>query len=138
MLINNLSEEFLGERVCVIHPSYTNPRFPCEQFPYDRNNKSNAFIPHGIGSRYYQNCFQGGDGKQFLEMCKTLQARIESDLRNNYIALWHDESYMNRYMVEHPPTKELPPTYAQPEHWPSFGPTKILHRDKNHTEIRSI
>lgn len=138
LLTDYLSDEFLGERVCVIHPSYTHPQFPSQQFPYDRNEKSGAFIPYGYGDRYYQNCFQGGSSNEFVTMCKTLQIRIEQDLRNNYIALWHDESYMNRYMAENPPTKELPPTYAQPENWPSFGSTKILHRDKNHTEIRSI
>lgn len=137
-LLSNLTDEFLGERVCVIHPSYTSSSFPKQQFPYDRNKDSDAFIPYGYGNRYYQNCFQGGSRNNFLDMSKTLRHRIEKDLRNNYIALWHDESYMNRYMVENPPTKELPPTYAQPENWPSFGPTKILHKDKNHTEIRSI
>jgi histo-blood group ABO system transferase len=69
-------------------------------------------------------------------MCSTLKHRAEEDLRKNYIALWHDESYMNRYMVENPPTLVLPPTYAQPENWPSFGETKIMHLDKNHLEMR--
>jgi hypothetical protein len=44
---------------------------------------------------------------------------------------------MNRYMVSNPPTVILPPTYAQPQSWPSFGATKIMHLDKNHLEMRA-
>jgi hypothetical protein len=69
-------------------------------------------------------------------MCNILRNRIEEDLRKNYIALWHDESYMNRYMIENPPTTILSPVYAQPQNWASFGRTKIMHVDKNHLEVR--
>ena len=73
---------------------------------------------------------------EFVNMCKLLRNNIEENLRDNYIALWHDESYMNRYMIDNPPTVILPPTYAQPESWALFGPTKILHVDKNHLVVR--
>jgi hypothetical protein len=130
-----IGEEILGYRICVSHPamaSFDNNL----KFPYDRNMSGNAGVNFGDGDHYYQNCFQGGEGKEFLNMCKYLRDQIEEDLRKNYIALWHDESYMNKYMVSNPPSLILPPTYAQPESWPSFGPTKILHIDKNHLEVR--
>jgi hypothetical protein len=132
---DSIGEEILGHRVCVSHPgmiSFQNNL----NFPYDRNLDANSGVKIGDGEHYYQNCFQGGEGKQFLDMCKTLRNMCEEDLRKNYIALWHDESYMNKYMVANLPTLVLPPTYAQPEAWPPFGPTKILHVDKNHLEIR--
>lgn len=137
-IMSNLDDAFIGDNVCVIHPSYYSNNLSNLSFPYDRNPNSQAYVPQGVGNRYYQNCFQGGSSKNFLTMCDVLQKRTEHDLRNNYIALWHDESYMNRYMVENPPTIELPPTYAQPEGWQSYGETKILHRSKNHNDIRSI
>lgn len=132
---SDVSEEILSKRTCVSHPgmvSFKNKN----SYPYDKNPVSNAYVSDEAGKHYYQNCFQGGEKEEFLSMCKLLRNRCEEDLRKNYIALWHDESYMNRYMVENEPTLVLPPTYAQPESWPSFGETKILHVDKNHLKMR--
>jgi histo-blood group ABO system transferase len=134
-LKDTLEESILSERVCVSHPGFVQIKDNMA-YPYDRNKLSNAYVSFGNGEAYYQNCFQGGTAKEFLNMCSILKNRCEEDLRKNYIALWHDESYMNRYMVENPPTLVLPPTYAQPENWPSFGATKIIHLDKNHLEMR--
>jgi hypothetical protein len=132
---SNVKEEILSKRVCVSHPGmrvFKNSN----DYPYDRNLESNAYVPFGIGKEYYQNCFQGGEANEFISMCKILRNRCEEDLRKNYIALWHDESYMNKYMVENEPTLVLPSTYAQPESWPLFGETKILHVDKKHLQMR--
>jgi histo-blood group ABO system transferase len=134
-LKDNLGEDILGERVCVLHPGFAGIKDNMS-YPYDRNQLSNAYVELGGGNQYYQNCFQGGSSKEFLNMCKILKERCEDDLRKNYIALWHDESYMNRYMIENPPTLVLPPTYAQPQNWPLYGPTKIMHLDKDHLEMR--
>lgn len=131
-----VSEEIFGDSTCVIHPGFYGQNINPSHFPYDRASGSNAYVQPGIGTHYYQNCFQGGKALQFLNMCNVLRNRIEEDLRKNYIALWHDESYMNRYMIENPPTTILSPVYAQPQNWASFGPTKIMHVDKNHLEVR--
>lgn len=136
LLKSNIGNDIIGERVCVIHPGFPIPSIPAKNFPYDRNEKSKAYVALNEGSYYYQNCFQGGMSSEFVNMCKLLRNNIEENLRDNYIALWHDESYMNRYMIDNPPTLILPPTYAQPEQWASFGITKILHVDKNHLAVR--
>lgn len=136
ILKDRIGEEILEKRVCVIHPGFPFKGIPKETLPYDRDEKSKAYISIDEGMYYYQNCFQGGESSEFLNMCVKLRNDIEENLRGNYIAKWHDESYMNRYMVDNPPTRILPPTYAQPETWPLFGPTKILHVDKNHKEVR--
>lgn len=136
LLQDNIGEDILGESVCVMHPGYYGYNMSPNNFPYDRTDGSNAYVQPGLGKHYYQNCFQGGSGPKFLNMCRILRDRVEEDLRKNYIALWHDESYMNRYMVDNPPTVILSPIYAQPQNWQSFGPTKILHVDKNHLEMR--
>jgi len=134
-MVDNVGSEILGERVCVLHPGFATRQNP-EIYPYDRNESSNAYVKNGDGVLYYQNCFQGGSSKEFLKMCNAIKDRCEEDLRKNYIALWHDESYMNKYMIENTPTNILPPTYAQPQNWPPYGKTKILHIVKNHLQIR--
>jgi hypothetical protein len=131
-----VSEEILSKRVCVQHPGVNRSFSPANQFPYDKNPQSNAFIDDYSGYDYYQNCFQGGETEEFITMCISLRNKIEEDLRKNYIALWHDESYMNRYMNDNRPTLVLPSIYAYPQNW-NLGPVKkIIHLDKNHLEMR--
>jgi hypothetical protein len=136
MQLNELiSNEILGNTVCVEHPGYI-INVPPERLPYDRKQDSNAYVSLIGGTKYYQNCFQGGKTSLFLKMCRELKHKIEEDLRKNYIALWHDESYMNRYMVDNPPDLVLPFVYAYPELY-DLGPIKkIIHLHKNNLEIR--
>jgi hypothetical protein len=135
-IIKPISCEILGNRVCVEHPGMNKDYTHRNLFPYDLNPSSNAYVPPNLGNCYYQNCLQGGNSLEFINMCTILKDRIETDLRNNYIARWHDESYMNWYMAHNPPSKILPKIYAYPEKWEYREDTKILHLDKNHLEIR--
>lgn len=126
-LVSNVGEEILSKRVCVKHPGMFVAFKAPNDFPYERNPKSTAYIPEGSGSSYFQNCFQGGEKVEFINMCKVIQKYTETDLKRNYIPFAHDESYMNKYMIDNPPTLELPPTYAQPQLWRPFGDVKIIH-----------
>ena len=47
-------------------------------------------------------------------MSKRLSRRIRHDMKNGQMALWHDESHMNWYMTQSPPTLILDPGYAYP------------------------
>lgn len=134
-LKDGIGMDIVGERVCVQHPGFFLKRQE-ELFPYERNPISSAFVVNGSGDEYYQNCFQGGSSVEFFNMCKILNHNIIKDLKINHIAIWHDESHMNRYMIDNPPSLVLPPTYAQPQFWQSFGETKIIHLDKDHDQIR--
>lgn len=87
--------------------------------------------------KYIIGALQGGRKFEFIQMCQILRQRINQDLTNNIIALWHDESMMNSYAQYNRPFQVLPSNYCQPEGWESFGPTKILKLRKNHQEIRS-
>lgn len=57
------------------------------------------------------------------------------------MALWHDESHMNRYLIDHPPTVILPPAYCFAEehvNHPRYPDRpKIIALQKNHNECRS-
>lgn len=54
-----------------------------------------------------------------MEMSEVIADRVNKDLDNDIIAVWHDESHMNRYMIDNPPTLELSPEYCYPE--PELG-----------------
>jgi hypothetical protein len=49
---------------------------------------------------YYQGCLWGGKVPDVLEMIEELESRVNEDLKNNVIAVWHDESHMNKYFIE--------------------------------------
>jgi hypothetical protein len=98
----------------VLHPSFYN--LPINYATYDRNNQSSFYIPYNEGKHYYQGCFNGGRTIEFLEMCNILSNRIDIDLKNNIIPLWHDESALNWYYKDKNPLT-LSSSYAYPEMW---------------------
>jgi len=83
-------------------------------FTYERNRKSNFYIPFGSGETYVQGCFNGGRSKEFLKMCREIKKRMDADLRKKIIPIWHDESALNWYLLDKNP-KILHPVYAWPE-----------------------
>ena len=70
-------------------------------------------------------------------MAKHISNNIDIDYSKDLIAVWHDESHMNRYFIDNTPTKILDPSYCCNEGWIDcpFG-RRLLALDKNHSEIR--
>ena len=93
---------------------------------------------------YYAGGFNGGKPEHFLKMAQTIVDNVEKDSEKGLIAVWHDESHMNRYLVSNPPTLALNPSYCYPENvrvnpngWHVPFEPKIVALDKNHAEVRS-
>ena len=61
--------------------------------------------------------------------------RIQTDLLNKVIPNWHDESHLNRYFIDFPPTVTLPSGFIAAE---GYGTpvTKIFQKSKDHKKIR--
>ena len=132
----DVGDEILGARVVVTHPAFVNT--PSVDCPFDRNPACRAAVPHGHQGPYFQNCFQGGESAEFLRMSRRLARRIRADLREGVMPLWHDESHMNRYMVDHPPTRMLHPGYAFPDWWEGFPfPRRIIGVRKANQDLRA-
>lgn len=114
--------------VAVLHPGYYK-KFSFF-FPYDRNKKSTAYIPPFKQKyRYYMGSLNGGTFDSYMNLVQECSKNIHYDYDRNYIALFHDESHLNKYLSEHD-CMGLSPAYAYPEgaHFP-FSP-KIILRDK--------
>lgn len=94
------------------HPGYW--KTPKYNKPYDRNKKSNAYIPYNCGKDYVIGAMFAGRTDAFLRMTHVLNDRIEDDLKRNVIARWHDESQLNRYIVGKTNYKLLSPGYCYP------------------------
>ncbi|WP_201547293.1 MULTISPECIES: glycosyltransferase [unclassified Psychrobacter] len=102
------------------------------KYPYDRNPQSQAYIPYNQGRHYFAGGILGGKTNAFLELCELLNAQTETDLKNNIIALWHDESYLNKFALGRADIKILPPyfTRGEREYWKKTS--KLMFSDKSH------
>jgi len=81
----------------VLHPGYYNKN--ANSFPFERNKRSNAHIKfekEGI-YHYFMGGVNGGKADSFIELSQSLSDAIDKDLQNNIMAVYHDESHINRY-----------------------------------------
>ncbi len=121
-----------GERLLVVQqPGFWDkkPLF-CS---YDRNPKCRAYIPYNCGRVYVSGGLNGGTAGAFLAMSRELDRRTDADLADGQMALWHDESHLNRYIAEQDPAsyRLLTPAYWYPEGWDLPFEQKITVRDKS-------
>ena len=134
-----VGEEVLSDLVATQHGYQS--MHPKEQMSYDRNPECLAYVAPGDEVTYYAGGFNGGKTTKFMEMAEVIADRVNKDLEKDIIALCHDESHMNRYMIDNPPTLALNPEYCYAEEFIGtdypFQEPKIIALKKNHSELRS-
>ena len=129
--VDHVGDEILSERVATQHPGFVNQRGS-----YETNSFSTAYIASHEGNYYFAGGFYGGTATEFLNIARVNIDHIKKDLEQNYIAVWHDESHLNRYFIDHKPTLVLSPAYCYPEKWTLPYPKKLLALDKDHAAMR--
>jgi histo-blood group ABO system transferase len=135
LMVDTVGDEILGDRVAVIHPLfYDKPR---ATLPYESDPASLACVGPHEGGVYYMGGFNGGRSEDFLRMSAVLAERIDDDARRGIVAIWHDESHLNRYFIDNRPTVALSPSYGYPERMSLPFPCRILALDKDHRAMRS-
>lgn len=102
-----------GGLVALIHPSFYNK--PARFFPYERNKKSEAYIPN-LNQKYfyYMGALNGGITEAYLDLIKKCMENIQKDVKNGIIAKVLDESHLNRYLFDRK-VLGLSPSYGFPE-----------------------
>lgn len=107
----------------------------------ENNTNSTAFIDSkDFINKYIAGGFNGGYTKDFIMMARDIQRNIDIDKCKDIIAVWHDESQLNRYMISnHNKFKFLIPDYCYPENYYQNlpGKAKILALDKDHHKVRN-
>jgi len=137
VVINTVGDEILGELVGTVHPGFYDKERV--RFPYERNPLSTACVQTHEGQHYFAGGFNGGRASTFLGMCDVLAKRIEADAKNGITAVWHDESHLNRYFIDTPPSVVLSPAYCYPQaKWAANLPYRriIVALDKRHDLVR--
>lgn len=137
-----VNEEVLPNKeglLVVKHPGFFNKNR--EEFTYDTNPKSSAYISPDQGQYYFMGGFNGGKAESYLKLIETLYININTDLENEIIALWHDESHLNKYMLDKT-AKILDPSFGYPEGWELPFEQKIIILDKTnfggHSFLRDL
>jgi histo-blood group ABO system transferase len=131
LLVDTVGDEILGDRVATQHPGFVGLRGT-----YETNRASSACVEPYEGSCYFAGGFHGGSRDEFLQLAATMYHNIMRDLEHNFIAIWHDESHLNRYFIDHLPTVVLNPSYCYPGNKRIAYPKKLVALDKNHAEYR--
>lgn len=93
------------------------------------DRRSTAYIKKGDEKNYFWGSFLGGERREFFNMVCKIRARIDRDLSWDHIAIWYDESYLNRYLLDHPPKVCVDTIYCH--HLPSLAgnhPKIMIHK----------
>lgn len=131
LFVAPVGDEILGDTVATQHPGFVDKRGS-----YETNKKSTAYVGKKEGKYYFAGGFYGGKKDRFIKLLKSNIDHIEKDFKKGYIAVWHDESHLNRYLINNKPDVILSPSYCYPENWDLPYEKKLLALDKNHDEIR--
>lgn len=101
-------------------------------YPYDRNKRCQAYVPYKCleGKHYVCGGANGGKRDAYLALIEELDRRTDIDEKNGIIARWHDESQINRYIIDHPDYRMLTPAYCYPEGWEIPFEQRFLLLDK--------
>jgi hypothetical protein len=120
MTLKTISKSMYG----TIHPGWAGTRgTPCS------NPSSTSCIPPGGNNAYYCGGFFGGEHSKFMSMSRELAGRIQADINRGVMADWHDESHLNWYFWQNPPSVFAYP-FALQEDVPIQNATHIVFLDK--------
>lgn len=131
LFAGEVSSEILSDFTVTIHPGFRGSRGTPET-----REESLACVKKSEKLVYIAGGFNGGNAKTFLDMSEILCNNINDDYARGIIAVWHDESHLNRYTIDYTPSKYLTPDYCYPESWDLPYEKKLLALDKNHSEMR--
>ncbi|KAJ3602470.1 hypothetical protein NHX12_030225 [Muraenolepis orangiensis] len=103
-------EEILADLVATQHPElYGRPR---HAFPYETYEGSAACVDPGDGDLYYTSELYGGLVAEVYRLARACSLLILEDQERGFLARGMEESYLNRYLIDHRPTRVLSPEYS--------------------------
>lgn len=128
LFVDNVGDEILSDLVASQSPGWIGRRGTYEYRP-----QSTAYVGSQEGEYYFAGGFYGGKSEHVYSLLQEVLLHIATDYNNNIIAIWHDESHLNRYFIDHKPSLILPREYlARPFDFPQ----RLVVLDKDHMAFR--
>jgi len=116
------------ELVVVQHAEYVN--LPPDRLPFERNQKSTAYVSIGQGIYYVTHQIVGGRPRIFQAMAESMHQSLIEDCRNGVVAERLPEAHLNRYLIDHPHCLKHS-GYCYPQGWDLGVPRMILCKSGN-------
>ncbi|KAM4695612.1 histo-blood group ABO system transferase-like [Rhinophrynus dorsalis] len=129
--------EILDKVFGTLHPGFFGASR--QEFTYERRPESVACIPVDEGDFYYAGGYFGGKVEEVYKLTNHCHHAMLTDKENGIEALWHDESYLNKYFLYHKPTKILSPEYCWNDYYGSPAAVKVkrfIGVPKDYNEVR--
>lgn len=115
--VKTINEDILPKQgiIAVKHFGYYNK--PRAEYSYDTNPKSLACIDSDKGKVYVCGGVNGGTATDYIKMVRQLEKNTDIDTANGVVALWHDESHLNKYIsgLSEEEYTVLDPGYCYPD-----------------------
>jgi len=122
------------------------PGFNGKRGDHCKDPSYSSFVRPDEGEVYFMGGFFGGSRERFLQLAQETTRWVHLDLDGKGLDpnpdpaltfFWHDESYHNRYLIDHPPTLTLSSSYGyQPDRGYSYPeglkPRIVLVDKDNH------
>ncbi|XP_063792344.1 histo-blood group ABO system transferase-like isoform X1 [Pseudophryne corroboree] len=134
---HDVGVEILSNVFGALHPGFF--MASNKQFTYERRPQSVAYIPSGFGDFYYAGGNFGGVIEEVIKLTNYCHNAMMMDKEKNIEALWHDESYLNKYFLSRKPTKILSPEYIWNDYYGSPAVVKkkrFAGIEKNYKDVR--
>lgn len=84
----------------ILCPHIVNTIFPYTSLQYEQNPNSTAYHKPTQTDVYIMGGLFGGKSEDVLNLCKQLDINIQTDIAHGIQAIYHDESYLNKYAAE--------------------------------------
>lgn len=106
-VVSQVGDEILSDGITAcVHTAYAGGPGTPEENPH-----SAAYVNRNNIKAYYTGCFIGGKASAFFSLMEGICKSTDIDNANGFLARWHDESHLNRYLYDHPPAKDLHDEY---------------------------
>ena len=111
---------------------------PTHNFPVERRPEYHCYIPKSVKlPAYWQSGFCVATSAVFKTLCTDIVPAMKEDRENGLTAVWHDESYLNHWLVGKK-IKTISKNYCMPEGyspWRSIKGSYAILRNKSYEEF---
>lgn len=126
-IINTVDESILHNFFVVEHSGWKGSRGTPDNNPY-----STAYIAPNENIIYVCGGLYGGKKDNFIQAIGEMKKSLDKNNANGITALWHDESHLNRYVLDHKDSTTIIDhsyMYAPHSKFPSDNPKIIPYYD---------